>query len=159
MYGAIARGDVGTVRKLAASDPSVLEVYVVGKNWLHWAAQDGHTEIMGMLVGAGMSIDQLTRDGSSTALEIAAGQGHYKACEWLLDHGADINRGLGGSPTPIFSAIYSKSLKLVQLFVERGANLGATFGDLNITVMSYAKRHGTPEIVAFLQKAETRPEA
>jgi ankyrin repeat protein len=157
MYGAIARGDVVTVRKLAASVPSVLEAYIAGKNWLHWAAQDGHTEIMEVLVQAGMSIGQMTSDGISTALEIAAGQGHYRACKWLLDHGADINRGLGGSATPIFSAIYSKSLSLVELFVERGVNLGATFGHPEIDVINFAKAHGTPEIVAFLQKAASRP--
>ncbi len=151
MYGAIARGDANTVRELIAHDPSVLEIYFLEKSWLHWAAQDGQTVIMEALINGGLSIDQLTSDGIYTPLKKAAGQGQYTACHWLLDHGADVNHGLGDSPTPIFGAIYSKSLELVQLFVQRGANLGATFGDPKIDVITYAKRHGTPEIVTFLQ--------
>jgi ankyrin repeat protein len=156
MYGAIARGDTDTVRELVANDPSVLKIYVVEKNWLHWAAQDGRPDIMEVLVNAGLSIDQLTSDGTSTPLEIAAGQGQYRACEWLLDHGADINRGLGQSATPIFSAIYSKSLDLVELFVARGANLGATFGDPKIDPISFATVHGTPAILNFLENVKDR---
>src|SRR5262249_8290821 len=114
---------------------------------------DGQTDIMEVLVKAGLSIDQLTSDGIYTPLKTAAGEGQYLACEWLLNQGADVNHGLGESPTPIFGAIYGKSLKLVQLFVERGAHLGATFGDPKIDVINYAKRHGTPAIVTFLERA------
>jgi uncharacterized protein len=159
MYGAIARGDSGTVRKLVVSDPSVLKSYFLEDSWLHLAAQMGHTEIMEVLVNAGLSVDQLTRDGTRTPLDTAAGQGHYRACEWLLDHGADINHGLGESATPIFSAIFSKSLALVQLFVERGANLSAAFGNPRIDIISYAERYGTPAIVDFLRESLNRHES
>jgi ankyrin repeat protein len=151
MYGAIARGDTASVRELVVRDPSVLDTYFLGKSWLHWAAQNGHTEIMAVLVQPGLSVDQLTGDGVYTPLKKAAGQGQYGACEWLLDHGADINHGLGISPTPVFGAIYSKSLELVELLGARGANLGATFGDPRIDVITYAQNHGTPEIVNCLR--------
>ena len=149
MYGAIMRNDVSAVRGVVARDPSVLSGVFIDNGWLHWAAQMGRIEIMALLVEAGLRIDQMT--ASKTPLEIAAGQGHQKACQWLLDHGADINHGLGKSATPIFGAIYSKSLELVKLFVERGSNLGATFGVPEIDVIGFAKRYGTPEIVAFLR--------
>lgn len=150
MYGAIARDDVATVRKLIARDPSVLEVRFLTGSWLHLAAQSGRVEIIAVLAHAGLPIDQLTDEGE-TPLDSAAGQGHYDACVWLLDHGADINHGLGESATPIFSAIFSKSLELVKLFVERGADLGATFGNPRIDVIAYATSYGTSEIVSFLR--------
>jgi ankyrin repeat protein len=151
MYGAIARGDTNALRELLASDPSILMSYFLDESWLHWAAQDGQIEIMEELVKAGLSVDQLTTNGIYTPLKQAAGLGRYPVCEWLLDHGADINHGLGRFPTPIFGAIYSKSLTLVKRFVERGAELSATFGNPAIDVISYAERYGTPEIVNFLR--------
>jgi ankyrin repeat protein len=151
IYGAIIRGDTNAVRDLVVAAPALLEIYFVQKTWLHWAAQMGRTEIMAVLVEAGLSIDRLTDDGRSTPLATAAGQGHYRACEWLLDHGADINHGLGQSATPISSAIFSRSPELVELFVARGANLAATFGDPEIDIIRYAERHGTAAIVDFLR--------
>ena len=111
----------------------------------------GRVELLEVLTNEGMRIDQLTDDGFRTPLVTAAGQGHVKACEWLLDHGADINHGIGKSATPVFSAIFSKSLELVELFVARGADLGATFGEPSRDVLGYAKVYGTPQIVAFLR--------
>jgi ankyrin repeat protein len=160
MYGAIIRGDVGAVRGIVASAPALLNDTFIEKSWIHWAAQMGRTEILEVLLdaGAGLSIDQLTAAGE-TPLESAAGQGHYGTCEWLLAHHADINQGLGKSATPVFSAVLSKSLELVKLFVERGADLGASFGDPKIDILSYARRYGTPAIVEFLGNTMSRREA
>jgi ankyrin repeat protein len=157
MYGAVIRGDVGAVRGLVASAPAVLKDSFVEKSWVHWAAQMGRTEILEVLLDAGLSVDLLS-DAGETPLEIAAGQGHYGTCEWLLDHNADINQGLGQSATPVFSAIFSQSLDLVKLFVARGADLGATFGDPKIDILSYAGRYGTPAITEFLGNTMNRHE-
>jgi hypothetical protein len=51
----------------------------------------------------------------------------------------------------VFSAIYGKSLDVVKLFVERGADLNAVFGEETIGVIGYRENHGTPEIVGFLK--------
>ncbi len=152
MYGAIVRGDTETVKELLENDPSILKVTRVGKNWLHWAAQRGHTGVAKVLVEAGLAVDELTDDGTGTALDIAAGQGRIDACRWLIEHNADINRGFGQSATPIFSAIYGKSLSVVTLFVNKGARVDAEFGEPAIDVLSYANQYGTSEIVEFLQQ-------
>ncbi len=158
MYGAIARDDVATVRKLIARDPPVLGMRFLNGSWLHLAAQGGRIRIVAVLAQAGLPIDQLTDEGE-TPLDSAAGQGHHDTCVWLLDHGANINHGLGESATPIFSAIFSKSLELVKLFVERGADLGATCGPPKIDVIDFAKTYGTPEIITFLRSRLKRRKA
>jgi ankyrin repeat protein len=159
MYGAIVRGDIETVRTLISKDPAVLKQHVANQSWLHLAAQEGNVAIMDVLIAAGMPIDQQTVDGTRPPLKVAAAQGHQEACAWLLDHGADINLGLGKSATPIFSAIYSKSLKLVELFVERGADLCATFGPPpKMDVIRFAEEHGTPEVVSFLSTQKRQSE-
>ena len=152
LYGAIARDDTEAARDVVARDPSVVALPFLDDTWLHQAAQRGSIGIMEVLIDAGLTVNQLTRDGMATPLDSAAGQGHYQACEWLLDHGADINHGLGVSATPIFSAVFSKSLNLVKLFVERGADLGATIGDPPRDVITHARLYGTPEIVAYLAR-------
>ncbi len=151
LYGAIVRDDTEAAREVVARDPSVLALRFLGATWLHLAARLGRLEIMKLLVASGLPVGELTEDGTQTPLETAAGQGHYRACEWLLDNGADINRGLGSSVTPIFCAIFGKSFDVVKMFVERGADLGATFGVPTRTVVSYAQLYGTPEVVAYLK--------
>src|SRR5690606_234160 len=120
----------------------------------HWAAQKGNIEIMEVLLDFGLSVDVLRSDGGDAPLDVAAGHGHYRACEWLLDHGADINRGLGNAATPIFSAVYSRSLELVALFIDRGANLEATFGEPKIDIIEYATKYGSPNIIKLLETSK-----
>jgi ankyrin repeat protein len=160
MYRAIILGETANARTLITKDPEVLKLFVINKSWLHWAAQEGNIELMELFVKAGIPIDLLTSDGADTPLETAAGFGHYEACKWLIDHGADVNHGLGKSSTPVIDAIYSKSLELVELFVQRGADLSVKFGPPpQIDVISFAKTNGTPEIVSFLKKRMNRIES
>lgn len=152
IYRAIVRGELKQVEALVSQDPLILRETAVGKNWLHWAAQKGHVNILSFLVTAGLNVDSMTDDGTSTALEIAAGQGRVDCCEWLLANGADPNRRFGEAATPIFSAIYGRSLELVNLFIQNGARLDAQFGIPPIDVLSYANQYGTSEIVSFLEQ-------
>lgn len=151
MFGAISRNDADAVRAVIEEDPAVLHLYFLRDSWLHKAAQLGRIEIMEILVSAGIPVEKLTDDEEETALHTAAGQGQGRACEWLLNHGADINHGLGRQATPIFSAVFSNSLDLVDFFAARGADLSATFGDPPVDLLSYAEQYGTPEIAAYLR--------
>ena len=151
MWGAVSRQDSAAARAILAADPALLNTFVIGHNWLQLSAQKGNIDLMELFQRAGLGIDSLTEDGTQSALEIAAGQGHYLACVWLLDRGADVNRGFGNEATPIFSAIYSKSAELVRLFAQRGAKLDATFGEPKRGVIEYSEVYGTLEINRFLR--------
>jgi ankyrin repeat protein len=175
MYKAIAQNEVESVQQILANDPAVLHVYFLNETWLHHAAQADRTEIMKVLVHAGLAVDVLRSDGTQTPLDAAAGQGHLRACEWLLDNGADINFGFGVVATPIFGAVYSRSLDMVKLLVRRGADLTATFGrpqpktkpktksktkaetETKIDVTSFAASYGTTAIQEFL-KSQMNPQ-
>jgi ankyrin repeat protein len=151
MYRAITRNEIALVRELIDRNPALLTTVVVGCSWLHWAARGDRIEIIEILLRAGLIVDQLSVDGSSTPLNAAAGLGKYAACKTLLDHGAEINRGIGSKATPIFSAIFSRSLPIVELFLDHGADLSATFSEPMIDVIRYAEQYGTPEIVSYLR--------
>lgn len=58
----------------------------------HWAARNGHTEVLRWLVDCcGLSADAPTRDGT-TPLHWAIWQGHLSAAAWLADcAGADLH--------------------------------------------------------------------
>lgn len=152
LYGAIVRGNLDVIQDLIAKDRSLLRRFRVAKSWLHWAAQVGTIEMMEFFVNAGIPVDELTEDGTDSPLDIAAGKGKLDACRWLIDHGADVNHGLGAATTPLFSAIYGRSLDVVKLFVEKGADLNAVFGKQAIDAIQYAEQYGTPEIVEFLKQ-------
>ena len=58
---------------------------------LHWAARNGHTSVCRWLVVTkGVPVDTVTSDGT-TALHLAASQGHVHACSFLNDHGASVD--------------------------------------------------------------------
>ncbi|XP_053687301.1 uncharacterized protein LOC128736832 [Sabethes cyaneus] len=57
---------------------------------LHIAAENGHIEVMKVLLAAYLQIDADTRSGK-TALMLALQRGHLKAAECLLENGADVD--------------------------------------------------------------------
>ncbi len=121
----------------------------MGKTPIHLAAQKNQCAVLRFLLDSGVDVDLLTEDGTSSALDIAAGQGHVEASKTLLEYRADVNRGFGTKATPIFSAIYGQSIAVVMAMVEYGANLQASFGD-GVDVITYARQYGTLEIVQYL---------
>lgn len=153
MYRAITRDDIETVREVILSDTEVIQTFPMGISWLHLAARENRTDIVMVLLQFGLKADQFSSDGKTTPLQAAAAAGKYEACETLLKNGADINLGFGEKATPIFSAIFGKSESVVRLFVSHGADLNATFGTPAISIIGYAEKFGTGEIVKFLRTA------
>ena len=88
MRRAIRAGLAGAVGEMLrkGADPDALDD--LGHAPLHWAALDGDTSVMAVILAAGASVDARTGDGY-TALHIAASAGHLEACRRLLEAGAD----------------------------------------------------------------------
>ena len=158
LYGALARHDEDAAIGILRNNPAIRDSFiVVGKTALHLAAQKNQCAVLRFLLDSGVDVDLLTEDGTSSALDIAAGQGHVEASMTLLEYEADVNRGFGTKATPIFSAIYGQSIAVVMAMIEYGANLQASFGD-GIDVISYARQHGTQEIVEHLASSSMGPQ-
>ncbi|HUP02659.1 MAG TPA: ankyrin repeat domain-containing protein [Bryobacteraceae bacterium] len=94
---------------------------------LVWAAKSGRTEVLARLVRAGARLDADPYRG--TPLIWAAVRNHMETAEWLIDHGAAVDRRatFGGAThgqgvTALHLAAQSGHLAMVQLLVRRGAD-------------------------------------
>lgn len=123
---------------------------------LSYAARSGRVEAMAFLHARGAVIDSIPYFG--TPLVHAVLNDQLDAINWLLDHGADIDKKCGyGEPkaaTPLhFSAAWGGHLEAAKLLVARGADLSIRDGDYNSPASGWANHFGHKDIEAFLKAA------
>ena len=71
-------GDVTAVKALLKSGADVNAAQGDGMTALHWAAQKGDTELVGMLLSAGASVRATTRLGGYTPMHLASQAGQAR---------------------------------------------------------------------------------
>ncbi|CAH2278105.1 cortactin-binding 2 [Pelobates cultripes] len=91
-----------------------------GLSTLYFAAANGHSDCVKMLLTSGAHVDATVSNGF-TALCTAAAQGHYKCAEILIAFNADINH-VGGGQTPLYLACQNGNSEIVKLLLEAGAD-------------------------------------
>jgi ankyrin repeat protein len=128
------RADADLVRKLAASDPSLLD----NPELLRSAAEDGRVESIRLLVELGL--DASGKAGSprpwpndTSPLWWAAHAGRLDAVKLLVELGADVHaRDPNYDATPLESANYKGQRKVVEYLVQYAPIKGAVrFGGLD----------------------------
>jgi ankyrin repeat protein len=102
--------------------------YINGCTPLMYAAEWGHREIVEMLITAHADVLHIDKY-EQTAASYAAKEGQLNILEILLDAGAD--------PTQAFSRNLSKDMRVLQLLLDRGANID-----------DFSEKYGTPLIRA-----------
>ena len=101
-----------------------------GASALILAAQNGHVEIVRLLVTANAMLDVRSRE-DNTALFIAAARGHAKIVSLLLEAGAAIDRRGGNMgdgddlDTPLTRSAYEGHAAVVRLLLAAGASVDA----------------------------------
>ncbi len=94
-----------------------------GYTALHWASQNGHIEVVKLLIASGSNSSLVDKDGFF-ALEIACNNGHTQVVKFLLENGADPNQGRDG-----FTALHSASgychSEIISMLIAHGANVNA----------------------------------
>lgn len=90
---------------------------------LYKASEWNHATIVEMLVQNGADVNCKTYTGA-TPLHMSCAGGNEMVSEYLINHGADVNaKELSCDDTPLFYAVNSKKIVLVDLLLKRGANL------------------------------------
>ncbi|CAG8466770.1 4170_t:CDS:2, partial [Scutellospora calospora] len=86
-----------------------------GSTPLHWAALEGHKEIVKYLIEKNDSLVNMINENSETALHEAAWNGHREIVEFLLDHGANINFKNKNDWKPLHIAAISCQIEVFKL--------------------------------------------
>jgi ankyrin repeat protein len=74
-------------------------------------------------------LDAAQKDDGWTCIEVAAGYGHIKIVEFLLDCGVHVNKQDQDGWTALHAAAANGHLRVCQLLCERGADLNITSFD------------------------------
>ena len=122
---------------------------------LVWAAKSGRTEVMGRLVRAGARLDADPYRG--TALIWAAVGNWMETAEWLIEHGASVNRKAtfggpthGQGVTALHMAAANGHLQMVQMLVRRGADREMTDDLHGGNAVGWASHSGQVEVRDYL---------
>ena len=123
---------------------------------LHIASQQGHLEIVKVLIASGGSVNEADNDGA-TPLHIASQQGHLEIMKVLVAAGGSVNQAAKNGATPLFIATQNGLLEVVKLLIAAGGSVNkATSG---FTPLHVASQRGHLEVVQLLleMKAEVDP--
>lgn len=101
-------------------DINQIDTYRATPLWL--AAQNGHLEIVQLLIEKGADINAVVDDNHRTALMLAAQNGHLEVLQLLIEKGADINAADSYHWTVLMAATLGGYIDIVKLLLENGAD-------------------------------------
>ncbi len=127
---------------------------------LVWASMNGRVEALEELVRRGADVNADPYRG--TPLTRAACRGHLDVANWLLDHGADVNRrGTFGGPshgqgiTALHIAAQDGRMEMVRLLAERGADPTIEDDNYHSSPIAWANHFGHGEVAEYLKAFTT----
>ena len=133
------------------------EYYYNSRTALHLAAENGHYNVVKLLLEAGANKNAAVR-GGSTALHLAALMGHPEVVELLLEAGAHKDAADGGGRTALHDAAENGRLEVVKLLLEAGADKDAA-DHYGATALHWAADQGCSEVVKHLLRARAHKDA
>ncbi len=114
---------------------------------LHWAAYNGHLEIVKALLKNGARVNTVRYD-MVTPLHFAVENDHLEIVVELLANGAKVNAN-DSRLTPLHWAAYNGHLEIVKALLAKGARVN-TLRDYEVTPLHFAAYNGHLEVVEAL---------
>lgn len=120
LLDACKNGDEEEVKSLMNSGAPFTTDWL-GASPLHFAAANGHFNVIDVLLRAGVSRDTRTKV-DRTPLHVAAQEGHHDICSLLIDHGADVDAKDILRMTPLHWAVERGFLEVAEVLLRNGAD-------------------------------------
>jgi ankyrin repeat protein len=120
-----------------------------GSTALHWAANQGDTELVRALLAAGAEV-RASNDFGATPMSAAAEIGDAPVIEMLLKAGADVDSPNGEGETALMTVARTGRVDAARLLLKRGANPNARehWGDQ--TALMWAAAQCQPAMIRLL---------
>ena len=145
------RNDAAQVRLLVANGAEVNAAHGDGMTGLHWAAENGNSEIANILLESEADVEAVTRLGAYRPLHLAARRGHTSVIQLLLDASADPEvESTTGSVRPLHFAAASGNAAAVQAMINHGVELNAKESMWGQTPLMFAAAAGRTEVIRLL---------
>ena len=140
------------ISDLLSEGGDVNHVFRNGITSLMMASQDGHEEIVKLLLDIGAGVNQTTQSGN-TALILASQNGHEETVKLLLDKGALVNQTTQNGSTALLRASHNGHKDTVTLLLNKEANVNQV-GQNGNTALILASQNGHKDTVKFLLNKE-----
>ncbi len=122
IHKAVKRGDVELVKRLIAAGADVNKKPMFGKLFpLHLAAQNGHADVVEVLLDKGAGIDQTINE--YTPLHFATQGGYYDVVQKLVEKKANVNIQGRNKFTALHYAVENKHLAIAEYLLAHNADL------------------------------------
>ena len=169
IHRAARYGNLERVKTLLKDHPELtVSIDEYGETPLHWAARNGHKDVVEVLLANGAGVNAKDSSGF-TPLHMAAStrwvgavQGHKDVVEVLLANGADVNAKDSSGFTPLHMAARNGRKDLVELLLVHNANVDAQDNDGQTSLFAAAEaghdeRHDAVVELLLAHKAEPCP--
>ncbi|KAF3393739.1 putative ankyrin repeat protein [Penicillium rolfsii] len=128
---------------------------------LHYAAENGHQDVVKLLLDKGADSNIKDNYRSLTPLHYAVENGNWEVLKLLLEYGANPNIEGNGfyNQTPLYDAVEKDNQEMVKLLLDKGADpniMGKSF--FSRTALHYAVENGYLEMVKLLLNKGADPQ-
>jgi len=152
------RNDIAQVRSLVADGAEVNAAHGDGMTGLHWAAENGNSEIASILLESGADVEAVTRLGAYRPLHLAARKGHVSVIQLLLDASGDAAvESTTGKVTPLHFAAASGKAAAVEALINHGVEIDVMESVWGQTPLMFAAAAGRTEVIRVLLRAGGDP--
>jgi ankyrin repeat protein len=129
-----------------------------GASGLFLAAQDGHLEVVKVLLRYKADPNKTTTDTGDSPLQMAVQEKHPDVAELLLEHRANPNHASSVGATPLHLAAQLGDVPSAKRLLAAGADVNALRTDkAGGSVLISAAQNGHTEVVKLLLAAEADP--
>ncbi|KAL8624340.1 hypothetical protein ACOMHN_044771 [Nucella lapillus] len=120
MIRAVIENDLPAVKSLLEQDKDLIQAEEQGVSALHLAANQGHLQVVQLLVDNGAKIDLKDSDGDTPIL---AGMKHKQVAEYLLKKGCDVTIANDNGQTVAHKAALFNHHQILRELIKKGADL------------------------------------